>query len=276
MSRALPPEPAMLTAYIRGIGLIGPGFADWESGARAIAGEEAYTPGPTTIPAPDGLPPAERRRTGATVRLAVSAAQQAVAAANIDPRELPAVFSSSGADGVICHEICETLASADRQVSPTRFHNSVHNAAAGYWSLATGATAASTALCAYDGSFAAGLLEALALVAADRVPVLLSAYETVYPEPLRAKRPLADAFAVALVLTPAPAPNVRARLTVSLRSTGAAPNHLADSQLEALRAAIPAARSLPLLRLLARHESGEVVLDYLGEQRVTVEVRECR
>jgi hypothetical protein len=266
----------MLTAYIQSIGLIGPGFPDWQSGARAIAGEEAYAPRPTTVPAPEGLPPAERRRTGATVKLALSVAQQAVAAAGVDPKGLPAVFSSSGGDGLICHEICETLASTDRQLSPTRFHNSVHNAAAGYWSLATGATAASTSLCAHDGSFAAGLLEALALVSADRIPVLLSAYETSYPEPLRAKRPLPDSFAVALVLTPDPLANARARIIASLCSATVAADRLAEPQLEALRAALPAARSLPLLRLLARREPGEVVLDYVGGQRVTVEVRECR
>ena len=281
----------MLTAYIQGIGLVGPGLPAWQSGARAIAGEEAYAPRPTTLPAPEGLPSAERRRTGATVKLALGAAQQAIAAAGVDPQGLPTVFSSSGADGLICHEICETLASADRQLSPTRFHNSVHNAAAGYWSLATGATAASTALCAYDGSFAAGLLEALALVTVDRTPVLLSAYETTYPEPLNAKRPLPDPFAVALVLTPTPAPNTRAKLTASLSATAAvaavtataavaatatAVDRLAEPRLEALRTALPAARSLPLLRLLARREPGEVVLDYIGAQRVSVEVSECR
>jgi hypothetical protein len=266
----------VLTAYIQGIGLIGPGLPDWQSGAKAIGGEAAYSPRPTTVPAPEGLPPAERRRTGTTVKLALSVAQQAVAAAGIDPAGLAAVFSSSGGDGLICHEICETLASADRQLSPTRFHNSVHNAAAGYWSLATGATAASTALCAYDASFGAGLLEALALVAADRVPVLLSAYETTYPEPLRAARPMPDSFAVALILTPAPAPNSYARLSASLAGAATAADQLAEPGLEALRAAVPAARSLPLLRLLARREPGKVILDYLGEQRLAVEVRECR
>jgi hypothetical protein len=265
----------MLTACIQGIGLIGPGLTDWQSGARIMAGEEVYSPRPTTVPAPEGLPPAERRRTGATVKLAISVAQQAVAAAGVNPAALPAVFSSSGGDGLICHEICETLASADRQVSPTRFHNSVHNAAAGYWSLATGATAPSTALCAYDGSFAAGLLEALALVMVDRVPVLLSAYETAYPEPLNAKRPLPDSFGVALVLTPAAAANGLARITASLCHDVAAADRLADPQLEALRAALPAARSLPLLRRLARREPGKVVLDYIGEQHVIVEVSEC-
>jgi hypothetical protein len=263
------------TAYLQGIGLIGPALADWRSGARVIAGHEAYSPYPTVVPAPPGLPAAERHRTGATVRLAISVAQQAVADAAVDAAGLTAVFTSSGGDGLICHEICETLASADRQLSPTRFHNSVHNAAAGYWSLATGATAASTALCAYDASFSAGLLEALALVTVDRVAVILSAYETSYPEPLRSKRPLPDAFAVAMVLTPTPSPHARAKLTVSICDGETEADRLSDPQLEALRAALPAARSLPLLRLLARRESGRVVLDYLDERHVSVEVSEC-
>ncbi|MGH8318362.1 MAG: beta-ketoacyl synthase chain length factor [Steroidobacteraceae bacterium] len=274
MSAMTQSQPRMLGAYLQGIGLIGPGLTDWRSGARVIAGHETYSPGATVVPAPQGLTAAERRRTGATVRLAISAAQQAVADAGVDPAGLNAVFTSSGGDGLICHEICETLASADRQLSPTRFHNSVHNAAAGYWSLATGATAASTALCAYDASFSAGLLEALALVTVDRVPVILSAYETSYPEPLRSKRPLPDSFAVAMVLAPTPASSARAKLIVSICDGDT--DRLSDPRLEALRAALPAARSLPLLRLLARGESGRVVLDYLDERRVAVEVSECR
>jgi Beta-ketoacyl synthase, N-terminal domain len=266
----------MLTAYIQGIGLIGPGLADWQSGARVLAGEEAYLPRPTVVPAPEGLPAAERRRTGATVKLALSVAQQAIAAAAADPVGILSVFTSSGGDGLICHEICETLASADRQLSPTRFHNSVHNAAAGYWSLATGATAASTALCAHDASFTAGLLEALALVSADRVPVMLNAYDTGYPEPLRAKRPLPDSFGVALILTPEPSPRACARIAAVLCGAEAVSDQLPEPQLEALRTALPAARGLPLLRLLARRQPGDVVLDYVGEQRVAVEVRECR
>ena len=91
--------------------------------------------------------------------------------------------------------------SSERLISPTRFHNSVHNAAAGYWSIAYGCTEASTSLCAGDASFGAGLLEALAQLAAVAPAVLLLAYDADYPPPLHAKRPIADAFGVALLLT---------------------------------------------------------------------------
>ena len=82
---------------------------------------------------------------------------EAVAASGLDASGLVSVFSSSGADGDNCHAICETLAGTDRQISPTRFHNSVHNAPSGYWGIATGAMAPSTSICTYDATFGAGL-----------------------------------------------------------------------------------------------------------------------
>jgi hypothetical protein len=191
----------------------------------------------------------------------------------VDPATLPTVFSSSGADGQNCHEICQALASNDRQLSPTRFHNSVHNAAAGYWSIATGATPPSNALCAFDASFAAGLLEALTQVAVDRTGVLLIAYDASYPEPLHAKRPIPEAFGVALVLAPEARASSLARLAAAL--TELPGDRLPDPQIEALRSSVPAARSLPVLRRLARREPGRAIIDYLDTQRVAVEVSAC-
>ena len=263
-----------LTAYVRGVGLLGPGLPDWQRAAPVIAGDAPYERSPTVLTAPESLPPAERRRTGATVKLALGIAQQALAGSALDPVSLAAVFTSSGGDGLICHEICETLASEDRQISPTRFHNSVHNAAAGYWSIATGATAASTALCAYDASFAAGLIEALTQLTVSGAPALLAAYETTYPPPLYAKRPIPDSFGAALVLAPEAGERSLARITAAL--TDSPCDRMADAGLEALRAGVPAARCLPLLRLLARREPGRVVIEYVAQQRLAVEVGECR
>jgi hypothetical protein len=261
-----------LSAYVEGVGLCGPGFAGWPSGARLLREPEAWQYQPTVVPALQCLPSAERRRTGTTVRLALTVGLEAVTHAGADASRLPAVFTSSGGDGQNCHEICEVLASADRQLSPTRFHNSVHNAAAGYWGIATGATAACNALCAYDASFAAGLLEAVTQLTIESTAVLLVAYDAAYPEPMRAVRPLADAFAVALLLTPHRTPRSLARLAVGLSSEVA--SVCPHPGLEQLRATIPAARSLPLLAQLACAASGSVSLDYLA-QRLAVEVSTC-
>ena len=135
---------------------------------------------------------------------------------------------------------------ANREISPTRFANSVHNAAAGYWSIGTGAMAESNVLCAFDASFAAGLLEALTQVAVDEAPILLVAYDSEYPQPLHAKRPIPDAVGVALVLTPQPLDSSVARMDAAF--TDLSYDRLTDPVLEALRSECPAARSLPLLR----------------------------
>jgi hypothetical protein len=50
---------------------------------------------------------------------------------------------------------------------------------------------------------------------------------------------------------------------------------MAEAPLESLRAAIPAARVLPLLQLVARKERGIAVLEYLDPRGVRVEVDPC-
>jgi hypothetical protein len=259
-----------LSAFIEGIGVLGPGFANWSEARESLAGRVDHVAARTVVPAPASLPAAERRRTGTTVKLALAVGLDAVAMSGRDVATLSTVFAASGGDGQNCHAICETLASDDRKLSPTRFHNSVHNAPAGYWSIATQAMAPSNVLCAYDGSFAAGLLEALCQVAVDGVPTLLIAFDTDYPEPMRAVRPVPDAFGVALVLAPTQTANALARIDVRL--TDAAATTLAAAEFEAMRRAIPSARALPLLDALARGHKASVILDYLQDVQLHLDV----
>ncbi len=131
-----------LSAYIDGIGVLGPGLTGWTDTAAMLSGRKSYAAAATVLPAPTVLAAAERRRTGRVVKLALAIAFEATAQAGADPARLASVFSSSGGDGHNCHEICQVLAREGREISPTRFANSVHNAAAGYWSIATGAMTA--------------------------------------------------------------------------------------------------------------------------------------
>jgi hypothetical protein len=262
-----------LVGYIEGVGLLGPGLSGWPGGRSVLTGEAILEDVRTVVPGLQCLPPAERRRTGIPVKIALTAGLEATTHAGADPAQLPAIFSSSGGDGQNLIEICQALAAGERQLSPTRFHNSVHNAASGYWGIATGATAASNALCAFDASFGAGLLESMTQLVTEQRPVLLVAYDAPNPEPLFAVRPIPDAFAVALVVSPAQKAAALARLEVRL--SDAAAETMTDAKLEALRRSIPAARSLPLLRLLALRATGSVVLDYLDHMSMTVGVSAC-
>jgi hypothetical protein len=258
---------------IEGVALIGPGFSDWAAARALLAGEIPYAPAASAVPATALLPPNERRRSGVAVKVALAAGAAALAACGREPSGIATVFASSSADGDTCHAICEQLAGSERLISPTRFHNSVHNAPAGYWSIATRSMAPSTSVCAYDSSFGAGLLEAGALARARGEAVLLIAYDAPYPEPLRAKRPVADSFGLGMVLAPGGSARSMAELRLGLSAV--APGMLEDPALEALRRAIPSARCLPLLRLLARGERGTAVLDYQDGLSLEAAVTPC-
>jgi hypothetical protein len=262
-----------LVAWIEGIGLIAPGLPDWPTARAVLRGEAVRDDAASVLPVPDLLPPAERRRASRVVKLTLAVGREAAAHAGADLAQLATVFSASGADGHNCHALCEQLAGEDRQISPTRFHNSVHNAAAGYWGIATRSMAPCQVICAHDASFGAGLLDALAQVVLDCQPTLLVAYDTEYPEPLFAKRPVPDAAGVSLML--APDRSERSLAMVAVTPDAGPGDTLADPGLEALRTAIPALRALPLLRKLATGEGGSLVLDYLAPMQLRVEVSPC-
>lgn len=265
-------QTTALQVGIAGVGLLGPGLADWTRGAPLLRTPIDWTCTPTVVPAPERLPPTERRRASVAIKASVVVADQACAMAGIDPAVPATVFTSASGDPAICHAMCEALAKPDRIVSPTRFTNSVHNAPAGYWHIAVQSRRASTSLAAWDASANAGLLEAAVQCTVTRAPVLLVACDMPYPEPLHALRPLPDVFAFALLLVPqgAAAPW---QLTVAL-DDGATATRCDHEALERLRQAIPAARALPLLQALARDQTASLVVE-AGDLQLALQVR-CR
>ncbi|MDQ3025788.1 MAG: beta-ketoacyl synthase chain length factor [Pseudomonadota bacterium] len=260
-----------LAARIQGVGLVGPGLASWSAGRALLTGSAGYAAQPTVIPSPAALPPTERRRAGKCVRLSLAAGLEAAANAGRDAADLVAIFASSTGDGENLHAICETLASEDRLISPTRFHNSVHNAPAGYWGIATGATHAADSVAAFDASFAAGLIEALGRLAQDPAQaVLLIAYDAPYPEPLYSARPVPDSFAAAFLLAVDDAQAAGVPIGVAISTEPACV--LDAAPFESLRRTIPAARALPLLLQLARGVPGRTVIEYLDGLTLAIEV----
>lgn len=264
-----------MRSYLEGIGLLGPGLRSWQAGRAVLDGTQAYVPARTLIPPSELLPPSERRRAGTPVKLALAVGREAFTGAAHEAAATATVFTSSSADGEILHQLCEVLATAGREVSPTKFMNSVHNAAAGYWSIATQSREPSTSLCCYDASFAAGLLETAAQVAVSGRPAALIAYDQPYPEPLHAARALGCEFGVALLMAPE-AGNALAALEVELAAPDVPETRLADAVLEAVRLGNPAARSLPLLAALARGAAAEVILRYVAGANLRVRVAPCR
>lgn len=261
---------------IRGVGLLAPGLIGWEAGRAVLAGLRPFQPG--VVPDPEAmiLPPNERRRSSDCVRWAVQVAQEAMVQSGLDPRDVPTVFASSGGEMDVFDKLCRALAVPERTVSPTLFHQSVHNAAAGYWGIATAGQQSSTALSCYDDSFAAGLLEAATLACVERCPVLLVAYDLAVPPPLNQARPITTGFAMALLVAPPPEHSC-AVMRVRLEEGDIVGTcDLADQALEGVRHDNPAARSLPLLSAIATGGERIVRLGLLESQHIRVELGPCR
>jgi Beta-ketoacyl synthase, N-terminal domain len=260
----------MKAVFVEAVGLAAPGLPSWQQGSAVLRGEQPYvnTPLPPHVPAL--LPANERRRATPSIKLAFQAAEDAMQGTTLQAAHLATVFASSDADLGIIHRISLALTATPRLISPTDFHNSVHNAAAGYWSIAVGSRAASTTIGAYDGSFAAGLLEASLLVQVDGCDTLLVAFDLPSPEPLHSKRALACPAAAALLLTHRATANTLTALSCELTSD--VETLMTEPALEQLRLNNPAARSLPLLHRLASGDLNRVVLPSANRRNLAIEL----
>lgn len=263
-----------MNCWIAGVAVLGAGLPGWAASEAALAGTAPWCAGEVVPPPPALLPPTERRRTSPAVRLALAVAAEATAEV-ADRAALETVFASSNGDGAVVGGILEALHDPSGvALSPTQFHNSVHNSAAGYWHIAVGSTAPSVSLGGHDGSFAAGLLTAAMAVATRGAAVLLCAYDLPLPAPLAAVRPTGPGFAAALVLRPRP--ELGARAGLSLRHVDApAPALPTGDALDALAAGNPAAHALPLLRALAARRAARVALPMTGDSHLAAELAPC-
>jgi Beta-ketoacyl synthase, N-terminal domain len=261
----------MTTAYIAGIGLRGPGLTGWAASVPTLCGAVARVETPTETPVPSLLPANERRRTGLVTRLALAVAEEAVTAAGLPLDSLRGVFGSANGDAQVVLSLLEALAVPTQPLSPTQFHNSVHNAVAGYWSIAAGSAKPVTCLSGYDATFGVALLKAVAEVAAEGVPVLLCVYDAPLPPPLAEATETPVNFATAFVLLPERPDACLGAVALgyaaeALEFAEAAPE---DAGLAALARANPAAMSLRLLVALAAGRPDRFALPLL-DGRVTV------
>jgi hypothetical protein len=243
---------------IAGIGLLGAGLAGWAASRPVLAGLAPHQPAPVAPPVPALLPATERRRTGPSVRLALAVAIEAVQASGLPPEEPDTVFASANSEGQVIVSILEALHAPDGAISPTQFHNSVHNAAAGYWGIAAGSARPSVSLGGHDAVFATGLMQAVAQVVTARRPVLFVAHDVPLPPPMAALRPGEGAFAVALALVPGRGAHGALRLAYAADGPAAEPP--LPPGLDAIRAGNAVARALPVLMALAARRAASLRL----------------
>jgi Beta-ketoacyl synthase, N-terminal domain len=203
------------------------------------------------------LPASLRRRASLTTQMAVTAASHACERAGVEPRELPSVFASVGGEIRVTDELCRVLPDLEQSLSPTRFHNSVHNTTAGYWGILHECRLPAVAIAALDDTFAIGLLEACSQLLAQPGDILLVCYDEFWPQYLA--EPMGSvAFSSAFVLGAGQPDSDWPLITLPFAGPGEQPF---DQDLEGLIRSAPVAACIPLLEALKRaHCAGRVPL----------------
>lgn len=183
---------------ILGVGAWSPYFSNWSEFSSGLATGDWQQ---STRLQPDLIPARERRRAPQSVRMAVEVMHQSCEMAALPPDEVATVFSSSMGDMEITDYMCRTLADNPRAMSPTKFHNSVHNASTGYWSIATQSHCPANAVAADIYSASMAFLDGAIQASEENIPVLVVTQEMAAPSPLlntcAAKHPFSAAFLIA-------------------------------------------------------------------------------
>jgi hypothetical protein len=251
---------------VRGLGLWMPGFPTVESWRERRRVAEAEAPEPR-------LPARLRRRTSLLVRMVADVAGQACQQAGVSLAGLPVVVGSAFGELGTTMEMLDELETS-REVSPFRFHNSVHNTAVGYLSIAHENRAPCTSLAGGDDTAAMVLQEATALLAFRGGDVLVVVADEVLPEAIGGRGTVPFAAAAVLRAAGSAEPDPRGRLAWAgdLRQV-----HAAASPLErGVGDPSPGQRFLHFVAAVAdasqRGLTGRVELTAGGESRWSIAV----
>lgn len=244
-----------LAFKVLGVGAWGSSFRNWSDLQSRLVGGQFEDDG-AKGPKPEVIPANERRRAPLPVRLAVEASSQACAHADIDPGQLACVFVSGLGDTQLTDYMCKVLAGENKALSPTKFHNSVHNAAAGYWTISTNCMQAANSVAGFDESVSLTLMEALVQAQAERRALLLTFYDAPSSPVLKELLKNEHSFAVSIIIAPSDLDIARANTAAPELSASVIeqisdwPDGSWSGDLATCYVTNPMARILPFLELL--------------------------
>ncbi len=258
------------SCHVIGLGAWGDYFDSWDSLAELLKSNDAV-PEKVSGPKPQIIPANERRRAPLPVRLAVESSWQASQMAQIDPKALSCVFVSGFGDTQLTDYMCKVLASESKALSPTKFHNSVHNAAAGYWTISTGCEQSANSVAGFNNSVSVTLLEGMLQCIEENKPILLTFFDAPVSQILTDIMGPGDSFSCSLVIVPegfSNKPDDAKKITATLEYISCewpALNTRSDV-LEASYKSNPSSRILPLLELLTNESNSGAIRLPLSEQ----------
>jgi hypothetical protein len=140
-------------------------WSRWQKGQLLMQPELA-------LPPLVDIPAMQRRRLSPFAKIALHCAIEASGSAQTD---IPCVFASRHGDLHRTTGLIEDIAQG-KDLSPTQFGLSVHNAAVGLFSIFSGNRAPISAIAAGQSSFLVGLLDSVAKLKANKLPRILYVY----------------------------------------------------------------------------------------------------
>jgi len=161
-----------------GAGAYVAGFGSLDAWAQAAASDD--------VPAPDAsiIPARQRRRASVLSRAAADAYASALGASGFDGAEVASVFGSALGESETMIELLDQMWGDAPMLSPMKFAMSVHNAASGLVSIATGNRGFTTSLGADFDTPAMALMEAIGWVLSEDRPVIVCCGDEAPPEHL--------------------------------------------------------------------------------------------
>lgn len=239
-----------MKAYIESIGLQAPGLESWQASKVILAGQESLEVKPLSKYAPNFLPANERRRTTPTIRLALRTAQDTLEAApkKIAELKMPTLFACVDGDTEISAKMTAAILADEPMVSPIHFHNSVHNAPAGYWMIGQNNDCASSSISAGEYQVANTWLEAMTQLNEITGQIMLVMYDLPIDEIIESFQPEILPFGAGFILSRVASSRALAEVSLELI------NESSTIFTEPTYGLNAAAQIMPLLQGLARNE----------------------
>jgi hypothetical protein len=144
----------MKPVFLRGVGLWTTGFPNPEAWCRGEADPDLKAADAALLEGP------LRRRASPLTRISVDVFEQATRAAGVDPATIPTIWATAHGEHGTAIKLLKMMLRGEGKVSPTHFHNSVHNTPSAYASIAAGNGSASTTLTGGPELVSSAILEA--------------------------------------------------------------------------------------------------------------------
>lgn len=240
-----------MIAYIESIGLQAPGLEGWQDSLQILLGKTPYESLPLSKYSPQFLPANERRRTTPTIKLALRTAEATVQNyTHADIASMPTLFCCVDGDTEISAKMTRAILQDEPMVSPIHFHNSVHNAPAGYWMIGQGNQQAASAISAGQYQIGNSLIEAMSQLHETTPKMLLVMYDLPIDPIIETYQPDIQPFGVGLVISLQKTEKSLAKLELNLN-----PGQK-NLPREEWFGENSAAQLLPLLKTLAQRQNG--------------------